>query len=539
VARILVADDNSNIQKMVGLALKGQGIEVVAVGNGEAAVRKIPDVRPDVVLADVFMPVRNGYEVCEFVKKSDTLSHIPVILLVGAFDPLDEQEAQRVGADGVLKKPFVPPDPLISMVKSALARAAAAAPVPVSAGTPQAVSNSAAAPILSSFPSPAPAEFESPAVISDVPGQADEGAVEHTQPFAIDEGKQPLAFGSLLDTEEKEKGEEADESFLPVHHAGLAEERTWNVRPAKENEEAEETPSWRRGADDLFDSPEAESTHAVNDWRDSIPAACAEGSAAMVEASPTAEEAAEAAQPASVNALPWEQEQAPAPAAEEAQPETPPTDPVSALSSFSAKNFPGLFVEEKAPTIPEAAERTQEPLVEQEFTPPSTSPSSWEEEVRRAARLVATWETSAAAPEGASPAEEFATPPSEAVEARAEPPGSTPTPAGYEAPAGDAQSCSAETSWASHPATFSEPASPAQFDPPEWYRKFQVAPPEEEPRATASALPTAEQVEKPDMDALVAKVLERMSPNVLQQVTREILKPMVEALVRDELDKKK
>src|SRR5215467_7878966 len=108
---------------MVGLALKDQGIDVVAVGNGEAAVRKIADVRPDLVLADVFMPVRNGYEVCQFVKMDSSLSHIPVILLVGAFDPLDEQEAQRVGADGVLKKPFIPPDPLISMVKSALSRA--------------------------------------------------------------------------------------------------------------------------------------------------------------------------------------------------------------------------------------------------------------------------------------------------------------------------------------------------------------------------------------------------------------------------------
>src|SRR6202045_46776 len=123
VARILVADDNSNIQKMVGLALRDHGIDVIAVGNGEAAVRKIADLRPDLVLADVFMPVRNGYEVCKFVKDDSSLAHIPVILLVGAFDPLDEQEAQRVGADGVLKKPFVPPDPLISMVKSALLRA--------------------------------------------------------------------------------------------------------------------------------------------------------------------------------------------------------------------------------------------------------------------------------------------------------------------------------------------------------------------------------------------------------------------------------
>ena len=118
--RILVADDNTNIQKMVTLAFQERGVEVIAVGNGEAAVRRIPDANPDLVLADVFMPVRNGYEVCEFVKKDTRFSHTPVILLVGAFDPLDEKEARRVGADGVLKKPFVPPDPLIAMVMSAL-----------------------------------------------------------------------------------------------------------------------------------------------------------------------------------------------------------------------------------------------------------------------------------------------------------------------------------------------------------------------------------------------------------------------------------
>src|ERR1700741_736672 len=105
---------------MVVLAFEERGVDVVAVGNGEAAVRRIPDANPDLVLADVFMPVRNGYEVCEFVKKDSRFAHIPVILLVGAFDPLDEKEARRVGADGVLKKPFVPPDPLIAMVMSAL-----------------------------------------------------------------------------------------------------------------------------------------------------------------------------------------------------------------------------------------------------------------------------------------------------------------------------------------------------------------------------------------------------------------------------------
>ena len=128
MSTILVADDNSNIQKMVGMALKDQGIDVIAVGNGEAAVRKLAESVPDLILADIFMPVRNGYEVCEYVKKDDRFAHVPVVLLVGAFDPLDEREVERVRADGVLKKPFVPPDPLIELVKSLLGKTGAASP---------------------------------------------------------------------------------------------------------------------------------------------------------------------------------------------------------------------------------------------------------------------------------------------------------------------------------------------------------------------------------------------------------------------------
>jgi CheY-like chemotaxis protein len=146
VLRILVADDNANIQKMVSLAFQERGIEVIAVGNGEAAVRRLPDLNPDVILADIFMPLRSGYEVCEWVKKESRFSHIPVILLVGAFDPLDEKEARRVGADGVLKKPFIPPDPLIAMVTSALEKNAKSAAelaktkeAPVPAPTPAAI----------------------------------------------------------------------------------------------------------------------------------------------------------------------------------------------------------------------------------------------------------------------------------------------------------------------------------------------------------------------------------------------------------------
>src|SRR3981081_4414223 len=183
---------------MVGLALKDQGIDVVAVGNGEAAVRKISEIRPDLVLADVFMPVRNGYEVCKYVKDDPALKHIPVILLVGAFDPLDEQEAQRVGADGVLKKPFVPPDPLISMVKSALVRAGIAhagfaPPKPVPEVPLQAPSaQRSGKPNFAPKPAAILPEFESESFVDEVPARP--------AAFKIESGQQPVAFGNLLET---------------------------------------------------------------------------------------------------------------------------------------------------------------------------------------------------------------------------------------------------------------------------------------------------------------------------------------------------
>ena len=106
--RILVADDNTNIQKMVVLAFQERGVEVIAVGNGEAAVRRLPDANPDLVLADVFMPVHNGYEVCEFVKKDPRFSHVPVILLTRAAQPADYAASHQLGAVVCMAKPFKP-----------------------------------------------------------------------------------------------------------------------------------------------------------------------------------------------------------------------------------------------------------------------------------------------------------------------------------------------------------------------------------------------------------------------------------------------
>ncbi|MSO23824.1 MAG: response regulator [Acidobacteria bacterium] len=121
---ILLADDSITIQKIVNLTFSGESIDVVTVGNGDAAVKKIHEIRPALVLADIFMPGRNGYEVCDYIKNEPSLRATPVILLVGAFEPFDSDEAARVKADGHLTKPFEI-KVLISAVNSLISAAGA------------------------------------------------------------------------------------------------------------------------------------------------------------------------------------------------------------------------------------------------------------------------------------------------------------------------------------------------------------------------------------------------------------------------------
>ncbi|HWN09479.1 MAG TPA: response regulator [Pyrinomonadaceae bacterium] len=104
--KLLLADDSITIQKVVALTFADEGVEVLCAGNGRDAIDRLVEFQPDVVLADVFMPQVNGYEVCEFIKQNAQLKHIPVMLLVGSFEPFDEAEARRVGADDTLTKPF-------------------------------------------------------------------------------------------------------------------------------------------------------------------------------------------------------------------------------------------------------------------------------------------------------------------------------------------------------------------------------------------------------------------------------------------------
>jgi CheY-like chemotaxis protein len=602
VAKILVADDNSNIQKMVGLALKDQGIDVVAVGNGEAAVRKISDIRPDLVLADVFMPVRNGYEVCKYVKDDRTLCHIPVILLVGAFDPLDEQEAQRVGADGVLKKPFVPPDPLIAMVKSALARAgvplgnepaaAEKAPekAPVGAGrvakevlgpvasaklaavTATAVPEAEAEPVLGSYSKPGPASVK----------------------FAA--GSEPVAFGSLLETPEAED----DLTFTAKPTAELEAARHWGTAGESDDVEEEEDEegsghgAWRPdGLDEPLEQIAKPSGDApAQDWRDeafhgSSPANGAAGHKwTPVEAAPM-QEAAEAPR-VGVSTLENKPFGSPAPFAGDAW--------AAALATTVQEKIVGASeqaAEVSAPadanaTVIEPAPQTVEATGPANWS--SVTDTPWELEAKKASLLAATWDAPAPSmPPSVTEAEQFLQEepaaavneaPSavvnefveqtsfhgasefsqeqqgevaEALAAGSVESSETKNPEGsYELPALDfsAPGAATESAYAtSAPAELNETQEVHAYQESETsFVSQEEMLAAEEPVHLAEAVEAAVQHAEPvaaaeaqqlDMDALVARVVAKINPDVLQRVTQEILKPVIEALIKDELATKR
>ena len=620
MAKILVADDNSNIQRMVGLALKDQGIDVVAVGNGEAAVRKISEIRPDLVLADVFMPVRNGYEVCQYVKEDPSLKHIPVILLVGAFDPLDEQEAQRVGADGVLKKPFVPPDPLIVMVKSALQRAGVSlgkgdrektpavtprksadvlsfTPPPISAGVPP-PAETAGSPLGGlSFSRPAMPE---PIVVGD------ESFVDATtvqEPVKIDAAQQPTAFGDLLGPTTTEETE-----FVSSYQAEKAM-RNWsedepNEVPEEEDEESRASaPSWRReeAAGGFRGDDES---GPVKDWRD-LPMLNSTGRKSARETWEQTEEkggfvtAAEV--PTDIGAFATEisvrkgeaLNAKTANAPETAVAEEPQTGSSKQTEAFSSDDGAITVAEESEVRPTESAsqrasgnagtagdvanEAISEPLPEiahleeaaRQAETARQEEAARQEEIARQAEIARQEEIARQAE--ATRQEEIAR---EAETARQQKIARQEEAARQEEIARQEEAAQQKEKHAEpEPVNswFSRPASPWDSDAKRsnpWAAALDSTKQDEMGTRTAmnggshssrgsgdassdalatvisdlsaaevaSASSTATQAE---VDAVVAKVLSKLSPEVLQAVTRELLKPVVAALVQDELKSKK
>src|SRR5881628_1638198 len=134
--KILLADDSITIQKVVELTFSDGDYEVMVVNNGAKAVAKLAEMRFDIILSDIIMPEKNGYEVCEYVKSHPDYRNIPVVLLTGTFEPFDPDRADKAGCDAVVTKPFESQsliskvEELISAAQSTPPAAPPAEPVP-------------------------------------------------------------------------------------------------------------------------------------------------------------------------------------------------------------------------------------------------------------------------------------------------------------------------------------------------------------------------------------------------------------------------
>jgi CheY-like chemotaxis protein len=117
--RLLLADDSVTIQKVIELTFADEDVTVVAVGDGDTAIARLSAESFDVVLADVGMPGRDGYQVAEFLRERPG-PKVPVLLLTGAFDNADPARVTACGASAVLAKPFEP-QVLVTKVRALLA----------------------------------------------------------------------------------------------------------------------------------------------------------------------------------------------------------------------------------------------------------------------------------------------------------------------------------------------------------------------------------------------------------------------------------
>jgi CheY-like chemotaxis protein/predicted regulator of Ras-like GTPase activity (Roadblock/LC7/MglB family) len=127
--KVLVVDDSLSVRKVVERALLGRQMEVVCAATGSEAIERFERDEPDIVVCDVLMPDKDGYEICEFVKRHPRLGATPVLLMSGIVNDEVRERAARVKSADVLSKPFAAED-LLRRLDALLAKVAPPAPLP-------------------------------------------------------------------------------------------------------------------------------------------------------------------------------------------------------------------------------------------------------------------------------------------------------------------------------------------------------------------------------------------------------------------------
>lgn len=196
--KILLADDSITIQKVVELTFAEGDYEVACASDGVQAIRKIEELVPDIALIDVMMPQRNGYEVCEHVKKDPNLAWIPVLLLTGTFEPYDPKRAEEAGADGHIIKPFES-RALVGQVEELISRMPRpGASAPAAAASPPAPEAPPAAPGTADAAGPATVRIDSREMMDQMGAPEPEGQVVPDEPPAPSRTEEaPPSLGPL------------------------------------------------------------------------------------------------------------------------------------------------------------------------------------------------------------------------------------------------------------------------------------------------------------------------------------------------------
>jgi CheY-like chemotaxis protein len=119
-ARVLIVDDSVVIRDLITVNLELEGFEVVACGDGEEALARVGEVRPDVITLDVVMPHLDGFATAERLRADPATAHIPLVVVTARAGAADFARAEEIGVDGFMAKPFEPAE-LVALV-SRLAR---------------------------------------------------------------------------------------------------------------------------------------------------------------------------------------------------------------------------------------------------------------------------------------------------------------------------------------------------------------------------------------------------------------------------------
>lgn len=117
--KVLIVDDSPTVREMVSDQLRNSGFEVIEAVDGEEAIAKIQAAPPDIVVTDIVMPRKNGYELTRWIKNEPGTKHIPIVMCTSKSEEFDIYWGMKQGADAYITKPYHPPD-LVAAVQRLL-----------------------------------------------------------------------------------------------------------------------------------------------------------------------------------------------------------------------------------------------------------------------------------------------------------------------------------------------------------------------------------------------------------------------------------